>query len=331
MNLSDVLRHQLKRTALRCWGAALGTMCVSFSACDWDATGIQGSTRPVDIRRHISEALAARLDSRGRFVLPAPAAGAYSQVTPGEAAELALFAGQDAGRSTLFRSRLEEVHGAKIDFSKLRANSRVYYAATPYEPIPATFHPGLRNFYGPYYLVELEERGRPVVSVAVAAYGEARVRDGQLIFPDRVPLLHGNEFQVQGIPRGKRYSIPVSPEQAVALVGSATHTRIVQIPELIRPEVYYASQFVRWKVTLSHPVLVRVPGSAQSRCVRQLFVGLWGNVSVPHLQQPTSEPVRDLDGDPQIPLGIRPAVPIKFEEVSPTSTPCTVTAQAGEP
>jgi hypothetical protein len=297
-------------------------ICMSLSACV-DLTGVEDSTKPVDVRGYVSEALATQLDSRGRFILPAPPPGAYPQVTLAEAAELALLAGQIAGESASFRARLEELHGAKIDFLKLKANSRVYYAATPYEPIPATFHAGLRNFYGPYYLVELEVGSKPVVSVAVAAYGEARVRDGHLVFPDRVPLLYGNEFQVQGIPREKRHSVPISPEQAVALVGSRAGVRIVEIPELVRPEVYYASQFARWKITLDRPVVVRGQESAQNRCVRHLFVGLWGTISVPHQHQPSSELVRDVYGDSQIGLGIRPNAPVKFEEVSLTRTRCT--------
>ncbi len=326
MKLIDLLWQQFERATLRFWGVSLGVTCMSLSACV-DLTGAEDSIKPVDVRRYVSEALAAQLDSRGRFMLPTPPPGAYPQVTPAEAAALALRAGQIAGQSASFRSRLEDMRGAKIEFSKLTVSSRVYYAATPYEPIPATFHAGLRNFYGPYYLVELEVGSKPVVSVAVAAYGEARVRDGRLVFPDRVPLLHGNEFQVQGIPREKKYSVPLSPERAVALVGSRTGARIVEIPELIRPEVYYVSQFARWKITLDRPVVVRGPESTQSRCVRHLFVGLWGAISVPHSQQPASELVRDADGDPEVALGRIPSVPIKFEEVSPTSTRCTAQRQ----
>ncbi|HEX2092728.1 MAG TPA: hypothetical protein VHG28_10015 [Longimicrobiaceae bacterium] len=292
------------------------------SSCSSDPTGPKQVWDAGDIRRFLVDSLLSRLADSGTLILPLPEPGAYPQMLPGEAGELSLAAVKIAERTASFRDALTRQHGRPVNFASLVLHPRIYFAVTPYESLPEQFHNGQRNLYGPYYLATFLSGERAVVSVAVSAYGEGRARDGTIVFPNRTPLLTGNEFQLQGIPFKAEYSIPFAPELAIRLVGEATSSRIAEIPVLIRPRVTRAVQFAHWRLRLDRKVKAQVRGSGATRCSDVVYVGLAGKFFLAAESQPQSEVVPDLRGGPALSLEIRRGLPVDFEEAFLTPVPC---------
>lgn len=302
------------RFILAIFGAA------ATAACTLLPTGSDGGND--NLRDHLVDSLHAKVDASGRLLLPLPPPGPYPRMTAEEAVALSqLFAGV-AARFPSIGTSVERQHGARIDFMALKAAPRTFYTVTPYEAVPQAFHNAFRNIYGPYFLTTLLAGKRPVASVAVAAYGEARARGGEIVFPDRVPSLTGNEFQIEGIPRSFRYSIPVDPERAVRLVGEATGRRVAELPILLRPEVTYAVQYARWRIRIDGPVTLQVQGRGPV-CTNEVYVGLDGRTEVRAAVQPTTVVVTDADGTRSVSLRLDGDLPVRFDAATPTAAPCS--------
>lgn len=258
-------------------GAVL--LCMAAAACDRSSSTPEPLT--VDnLQASITPDLARQLGPDGRFVLPAPPHESYPQITAEEAAALALAWARKFGR--FVRPHLERDYGQHIDFTALTVGSPAYYAASPYEPVPPRYSPGIRNGFGPHYLVYLVHGGRPVVSVAIAAFTEARVVDGEL----QMPIRGGMEFATAGVPPGDGFSMPLSPEAAVRRVNSLSGARATAVPELVAPYHQFTPQFARWRITLDRPVNAR-PRSGAARATREVYVGLRGEIAIPADEQPS--------------------------------------------
>lgn len=259
-------------------GAVL--LCLAAAGCDRQTSTPEPLT--VDnLHASITPELARQLGPDGRFVLPAPPHESYPQITAEEAAAQALaFTRKFAPYN---RPSLERDHGRRIDFAALTIGSPAYYAASPYDPVPPRYSPGLRNGFGPHYLVYLVEGDRPVMSVAIAAFGESRIENGEL----RLPMIGGMEFTSAGIPPGDGFSMPLSPEAAVRRVNSLTGARASAVPELVMPYHQYAPQFARWRITLDRPVSARPRSGGAARPTREVYVGLRGEIAIPADEQPS--------------------------------------------
>lgn len=283
------------------------------AACDQSAVTTGPALVSPDVRAHVAGEAAENLTAEGKFVLPPPRQEPFPQISAAEAAEQAVVHMRMFG--PLVRKYLEEQHGAPLDFARLEADPRVYYATTPYEQtIPPDFHPGLRKNLGPYYLVVLRSSGRPVLSVAVSAYNtDFVVRNGELHFP----VNHGNNFMPQGAHVGREFSMPVSPERAVQIVAEATGARVVAVPALSLPQQTYVPQFARWRIALDRPVRVRGVETGQVRDVRELYVGNRGVISVPRTEQPGPVRVRDPEQEGEVRINAREGMPTAFERVQP--------------
>jgi len=265
------------------------------------------SPRPLsagDIRASVTQELARDLGTDGRFILPAAPREVYEQVSPEAATEIAIAWARTFGKYV--RREFERIHGKPIDFDALRAGSPAYYAAAVYEPVAADVHPGLRNAFGPQYLVYLSDDEGPVISVAVAAFGQARVQDGVL----RLPPAGGMEIVPDPLPRSAGFVAPLSPEQAASLVSRAAGARVSAVPELVMPGRGYHPQHSRWRVTLERPVETRGGGN---KLVREVYVGLRGQLTLPSTAQPEGASALDPPTRRTIPLRRRSSRPVAFD------------------
>lgn len=297
--------HNASFTTLLCSSRAACAAGIWFllAACSDEVA----SPRPLsagDIRAAVTQEVARSLGPDGRFILPAAPREVYEQVSPEDAAEIALAWARTFGKYV--RNEFERIHGKSIDFDALRAGSPAYYAAAVYEPVPADVHPGLRNAFGPQYLVYLSDDEGPVISVAVAAFGQARVQDGVL----RLPLAGGMEIVPDPLPRSDGFIAPLSPEQAVSLVSRATGARVSAVPELVMPGRGYHPQHSRWRVTLDRPVEARGGGN---KLVREVYVGLRGQLTTPSDAQPEGASAFDPPTQRTIPLRRRSSRPLSFD------------------
>lgn len=243
---------------------------------------------PGDVQRYVTRELAESITPDGRFILGPPEQGRYPQLTAEQATELAVAFKNTFSRFLL--DHLEQDHGRDIDLDELRVGSPTYFAATPYEPVPPTASPGVRNAFGPYYLLYfVDPSGTPVLSVAVAGYSEARVAAGRV----QLPQSYGNDFFEQGVRLGEGFSMPPSPEQAVKLASLATGARVSAIPSLVLGSRAYHPVHARWKVTLDREVVARGRESNEVRRTNVVFVGLRGEIFIPAPRQPVDEAVLD--------------------------------------
>lgn len=262
-----------------------------------------------DLRAFVTPELASQLSPDGTFQLPAPPEGV--RVSPDRARELALAFARTFGPS--LRGTFERQHGRPIDFETLRVGSPAYYAETPYEPLPEHVHPGIRNGYGPYYMLYLvSPDGTPALIVAISGNTEARIEDGRV----RFPLNYGNDFYAEGVRLGEGFAKPLSPEQAVRRVGEATGFPVAALPGLFRPDHEHHAVHARWKVTLERPVTVRSRTSGNTRQVRELYVGLRGEFFVPSAIQPAEHNFPDFMTKTTLRVPVRPGHPVAFESVT---------------
>ena len=283
--------------------AACGAGCWLMLAACSDEVSAPRPLSPGNIRTAVTQDLAAKLGPDGRFVLPAAPAKAYPQLSGEEATQIAVAWARTFGKYV--RNEFERLHGKPIDFDALRPGAPAYYAAAAYDPVPADAHAGLRNAFGPQYLVYLVDDEGPVISVAVAAFSQARVENGRM----RLPLAGGMEVVPDPIRRADGFVAPLSPEQAVSLVNRATGARIAAVPELVMPPRGYHPQHSRWRVTLETPVEARRGGQP----TREVYVGLRGQLSVPAPAQPAGASVFDPSTQRTIPLTRRASRPVSFD------------------
>lgn len=295
------------------WWTAVGLAAVSLflGGCEREPVYSPELLPPGDIRQYVTEELAKSLSTDGRFELAAPAGGAGRQISPERAAELAV---AYARSSALYiRGYLERDHGQKIDFHTLRVGSPAYYAATPYQSVPADVHPGVRNEHGPYYLVYLvSPDGAPVLNVAVAAYTEAFIREGEFWLPPR----SGADVFAAGVRLGEGFAMPLSPEKAVRRVSELTGARASVVPELLLADRDYHPQHARWRVTLDRDVRALSKATGQARLTREIYVGLRGELTIAAATQPSARAVFDSPERGMVRIPVNPARPVAFEPVT---------------
>jgi hypothetical protein len=241
-----------------------------FAACDRAADTMP--TTPALSRTVLEPSLltseaARHLNAEGQFILSAPAAGAVPMITEAEAKVRAVAWARDFG--SFNRSYLEKYHGAPIDFTKLQACSRAYFAASPYEDLPAGVPNFVRNYLGPQWLVSLcAADGTPQVSLAIAAYStDVTVESGHL---KQAPF-GGAEHFWEGISRGTE--LPVAPERAAELAARLTGRRVAAVPELVLSDAHYAPQYARWRIVLDDPALFRSLKSGTSIRTAEVYIG----------------------------------------------------------
>lgn len=265
---------------------------------------------PEDVRPYLTAATAAELTPEGRFVLPPPPPEPYPQITAEQARELAVAWARTFGR---YHSKyLERDHGGPIDFFGLEAAAPPYYAASSYEPVGPEAHPGMRNSFGPYFLVYLVDNGRPIINLAVAAFTESTVEQGEM----RMVVSKGGDFIHEAVPEGQGFVMPLSAERAAQIAAEATGSLVAAVPELVLPELRYSAHHARWKVLLDRPVNARLIRTGTVRMTSEVYVGLRGEVTIPAVVQPPGSAVYDPSRRVQVQIRRRAGRPVLFERVS---------------
>lgn len=284
-------------------------LCGAAVGCDREGA-VTEPLWPQDVRPYLTAEVAAGLTPEGRFILPPPPSEPYPQITAEQARELAVAWARTFGR---YHGRyLERRHGRPIDFFALEAAAPVYYAVSSYDAVPPEAHPGLRNSAGPHFLVYLVDDGRPVISLAVAAFTESTVEQGRM----RMVVRKGGDFTHGAVPSGEGFVMPLSPERAAQVAAEMSGALVAAVPELVLPELRYSAHHARWKVPLERPVTARAVSTGAVRVVRELYIGLRGEITIPSLVQPQGEAVYDPSLRRQVQIRNRNDRPVRFERVS---------------
>jgi hypothetical protein len=244
-----------------------------ISGCGDDSRRLPAAPVPeADTRAALTTAVSAELDEQGLFRLGGPTAPPQPVIDESRARALALAFARTHVRG--MQATLERDHGASIDVASLAPCGRVFYAETPFEPLPAEVPSFYHRMYGPWWLVTLCGRGRTAqVSVAVSGYAdELQVIEGRLAYPS----VSGGEFRVLGIPRARHDALPLSPERAVQLAAQLTKHRVAAVPELVAPGPAFYPQTARWHLKLEAPAAIRVRRGTQlvTREAGDVFAGV---------------------------------------------------------
>ena len=210
----------------------------------------------------VTAAVASQLDASGHFRLP--------RVSPGRSGELTASRAELLGTAFLhqlgpmIQGSLEGDHGGPINVKALSVCGRTLYASTAYEPVDSQVSANAmgrvyERIFGPWWLVTFCDRGGELqVGLAVSAYAtDLRIEaDGQL----NLPLIGGEWFHWEGIPKAAAGEWPASPEHAVQMAAKLTGRRVATLPEFIAPGITGGSPFHgHWRMGLD--------GSAEYRRV----------------------------------------------------------------
>jgi hypothetical protein len=225
---------------------------------------------------------AQRLDEAGHFRMEPPAPPAHLPIiTPERARELAgAFLhtwGHTRGRAW------QGERGRAVDLGSLRLSPRVFYAQTPYGPVPGSHHPAYQRLYGPWYILHFVSGTEPVVVLAVSAYAtDLRIDEHGRV---RQPVKGGTYFLSLAVSASDGRFVPLTPEEAAAHASRATGTRVADVPTLVLRGNGWHPATAQWKVTLHRPVRVArtTPAgpAAAAESVGELYVGPGGVLSVP--------------------------------------------------
>lgn len=304
------------------WSLASHVLLAGAVSCSDGPT--QPQSEP-DIRTLVTGEAADFVDADGHFI--------HNVVTPPshfaaiDAARAALlapafvrtFAWPVQSVGTPLGERLEHQHGAPIDLGAIQAR-QVVLGASPYADAGSGAPTWLRNLVSPKFIVWLEQRSLPAISVGVAAYAA----DVELV-GDRVglPQESGNEFGAVGIPVNQGQLYPISAERAAVVASRETGALIASVPRLLLPGRLHAFDSGRWQVTLDRDVVFRRASGATST-TRTVYVGVeltssgtflrHDGLFVPALVQPSED---TLSIDPLIVITRKAGVPLNFDAVVP--------------
>lgn len=282
---------------------ALFLLLVTAGCDDLERSPTQSAAMPPDLGQMVSGAAAQSLNERGEFELtPARAPADVPIISPEQAGEFARAFLRTGGAQ--FTASWQRQRGGLIEVKGLRMDPRILYAETPHAPFPNPPHPAYRRKYGPVYLVHFMTVSERVLTIGVSAYGtDLRVdAEGRIVSP----MLGGTYFFPVAVSidptTGPTRYVPVTPEDAVAQVASATGARIVEVPQLVLRDRDLHPALAQWRVRLDRPVRVRAVEGGRSDAVRELFVGPGRRLHAARPAQPLAKRVR-LQGDDAGPAG----------------------------
>lgn len=286
----------------------------------------RGPGGPADVEPYVTGEAANALSPDGLFILPVPAPpSAKPIISPDRAGSLATSYVQSFGPA--LRRFWERERGRLIRLADLKADTRAFYAATPYGDFPEGYHPAFSTAFGPYYLVQMRSGSPAEVLVAVAGYAIEAVIDSSGYLD--LPVQAGNEFVSQGVPVDTTrpdLAFSVTPEEAVVRAGRLTGARVSSVPQLLRVGLPLGPLSAVWKLTLDQAVRVTVVQTGRTEEVRELYVGfnLGRQLMIPALEQPTEfvGPAIRINADGEhpgvdmVPVPILTAQPSVFEAVT---------------
>ncbi len=237
---------------LRIWGsAARMAVFVGVAGCWGDQpAGPDG----IDLASIVTPEVARQI-ADGRFTLGEPV-DVLPVLSEASARQLAQVLGRQFG--ALIRYDLEAQHEGPIDFARLRACGRSYFARSPFDSIP-TDRSDLRFYFGAFWIVGLCDDDRTTISVAVAANAtDLRIENGW-VHPEP------NSLKIVGVPPAWNGALPVDPEHAAKFVTDLTSRRVAAVPVLYAPNPLDAfPQGAIWAIELDDDVVVRGITSSQT-------------------------------------------------------------------
>lgn len=194
----------------------------------------------------VTGAAAAALRANGQFALARAPSGV---VTDSQARALSTAFVREFGY--FFVVGWEADHGGVIDYTRIHACGRSFYAHNPYAPLPSTASFYLREKFGDYWLTTLcGEAGDPEVSVAVAAVDtQYHVDSGGFI----TGIAGNDSSRILAVGIAPGLTFPPSPESAVRQAADWTQRRVAEVPALILPPPPYMPQLARWRLALEAP------------------------------------------------------------------------------
>jgi len=264
--------------------AILAAGCVL--ACT-DERAITQTEHVPSIRGLVTSDVAARLTPDGRFILPEPRRPFDTPiVTPARARELAAAFLKTWGRTVV--AHWGSQRGTRLDAADAVIEPRLYYADSPYERFPDTYHPADRRGYGPMYLAYVDISGERVGVVAVSAYAtDLGINRLGLI---EEPPLGGAYFfthMVADHPRDVRERLVVpTPEEAAEAAAKASGRKVSRVPGLALPSVPWHPALAMWEVSLDGPITVHRRGSSSaSESTTTVFVGPGPTFLIPAKEQ----------------------------------------------
>lgn len=247
------------------------------------------ASAPPKLTALVTPAVAKHLTADGHLIPPDPISlNGDSIISPSRAHQLAEAYLHTYG--PIWRHAWEEDRGKRLDLAELAVAPRIYYAQSPYGPVPPGFHPAVRTLHGPYYVVCITERSTLVVLMAVSALNTGVTVDstGRIHLPPH----HGNEFIHVGVPTRFDGQVPVTAEEAVVRVATATGQMVSSVPELVLQNRRVMPIFALWKVAISHPVTVTRMGAGPDQGRRTVtdtvFVPFASDPRTLHVPQATS-------------------------------------------
>lgn len=235
---------------------------------DAPIAGPASTPSPTVLRRFVTGAAAAALNSQGLFTFATPVSpGERPIITAERAGQLAIASVKTWGPS--FHEAWIAERGGSFDFQTLTVGSRILYAKSPYGRFPDGYHPAYARLYGPYYIVPLNSGSETIMLVSVSAYATDVTIDGRGIV--HRPVERGMEFVHHVLPAAHRDWF-VSPEAAVERLGRETGARVTRTPELIRINKKHIPSSAVWKLSLDRDVHVKHAGRATPLRTRELYV-----------------------------------------------------------
>jgi hypothetical protein len=210
--------------------------------------------RPPDLSSALTGAAAANVKDGEFQFASAPTPSSIPQITGSQAEAIAL--AWRAPFGTPRKDYLSQEHGAAVEPERLAVCGRTYYAASAFDPPPASvasnpFQLATARAFGPWWLVRLcGPDGMPAVVLAISAYdSDLTIENGSLVLPTR----GGNWFLAQAVPPGIK-EWPLTPEDAATRTAGWTQRRITEVPTLVAPPFINGRPHdARWLLSLEAP------------------------------------------------------------------------------
>jgi hypothetical protein len=260
---------------------SVGFAAIAVAACTEVPTDPVFISRP-DIRAVVTSEIRPLVDGEGQFLSQPAEAPPFEIISPEEATALARAQIRMAG--VMFAPWHEKRLGETVPMERLEPVGTPILGQTPYAPLPATIPAPYQRVVGPHYIVYIGDGSRIWMTVAVSALNHHL----ELVSPDMIqyPIEQGNEFFPEPATLD---GTPLTAEQAALTAAERTGALVGAVPRFLLPPRPFIPQLGVWEVRLDRAVRVRM--SEGSADVETVYVGIRGQLFVPHEDQLPTRPL----------------------------------------
>lgn len=212
---------------------------------------------------------ATALQEDGRFFLSPSVVNPPGQLSADQAKAIAKRYAREAAPFLI--NSWVGAHGGPINPDALNPCDRALYAASPYQPLPASLSELTLRTSGPHWVVPLcSTAGQTQVVVTFSALAtEAAV---ELNSPKSVLQIARADIVTFGIPKTAA-STMYSPEAVASYAFTKTGKRVNAVPELMMTPMPQVPALARWTISIEGPVTLKGLESGQARQRSTLFIG----------------------------------------------------------